>query len=210
MTDENTDADVESGTDPDTQTDTDPDTDRDIPDTDVDDTAVIEDSSAPLTNNKRLRTLVFRVLPALVVLLGAGAGLLRWQDSSHRTIDNARTESVAAAREATMAILSYKADSVEQDLGSARDRLTGSFLNSFTDLINKVVIPGAREKKISVAAKVSAAASVSATTKHAVALVFVDQTVVIGGGAPSGSASSVRVTLDKVDDRWLVSGFDPV
>jgi len=206
MTDENTDAAVESGTD----LDTDPETDRDIPDTDVDDTAVIEDSSAPLTNNKRLRTIAFRVLPALVVLLGAGAGLLLWQDSSHRTIDNARTESVAAARDATVAILSYKADSVEQDLGSARDRLTGSFLDSFTDLINKVVIPGARGKKISVAAKVTAAASVSATTKHAVALVFVDQTVVVGGGAPSGSASSVRVTLDKVDDRWLVSGFDPV
>jgi hypothetical protein len=80
MTDENTDADVESGTD----LDTDAETDRDIPDADVDDTAVIEDSSAPLTNNKRLRTLVFRVLPALVVLLGAGAGLLRWRQSRGR------------------------------------------------------------------------------------------------------------------------------
>lgn len=202
MTDETSDLDAESGIDPDV--------DRVISDTDVDDIAVVADSSTPLMSNKRLRTLAFRVLPALVVLLGAGAGLLRWQDVSHRAIDNARTESVAAARDATAAILSYKADSVEQDLGSARDRLTGSFLDSFTDLINKVVIPGAREKKISAAAKVSAAASVSASTKHAVALVFVNQTIVIGGGAPSGSASSVRVTLDKVDDRWLVSGFDPV
>ena len=117
---------------------------------------------------------------------------------------------MAAARSATEAILSYKADSVEQDLGSARDRLTGSFLASFTDLVNKVVIPGAREKKISAAAKVAAAASVSAVAEHAVALVFVNQTVVVGGGAPSGTASSVRVTLDKVGDRWLVSGFDPV
>ena len=198
MTDENIDPDVESGSDP------------DIPDADSADSAVVADAAAPLTSNKRLRTLAFRVLPALVVLLGAGAGLLRWQDVSHRAIDTARTESVAAARDATEAILSYKVDSVEQDLGAARDRLTGSFLDSFSDLVNKVVIPGAREKKISAAAKVAAAASVSATAKHAVALVFVNQTVVIGGGAPSGSASSVRVTLDKIDDRWLVSGFDPV
>jgi Mce-associated membrane protein len=202
MTDETSDLDAESGIDPDV--------DRVISDTDVDDIAVVADSPTPLMSNKRLRTLAFRVLPALVVLLGAGAGLLRWQDVTHRAIDNARTESVAAARDATAAILSYKADSVEQDLGSARDRLTGSFLDSFTDLINNVVIPGAREKKISAAAKVSAAASVSASAKHAVALVFVNQTIVIGGGAPSGSSSSVRVTLDKVDDRWLVSGFDPV
>jgi len=202
MTAENIDRDVESGTDPGT--------DPDVPDADSADTAVVADSPAPLTSDKRLRTLAFRVLPALVVLLGAGAGLLRWQDVSHRAIDTARTESVAAARDATVAILSYKADSVEQDLGAARDRLTGSFLDSFSDLVNKVVIPGAREKKISAAAKVAAAASVSAAPKHAVALVFVNQTVVIGGSAPSGSASSVRVTLDKVDDRWLVSGFDPV
>lgn len=192
--------------DPDIKTDTDP----DISGADAGEAAVDADSLGPLTNNKRLRTLAFGVLPALVVLLGAGAGLLRWQYVSHRAIDTARTESVAAARSATEAILSYKAGSVEQDLGAARDRLTGSFLDSFTDLVNKVVIPAAREKKISATAKVSAAASVSAAAKHTVALVFVNQTVVIGGGAPSGSASSVRVTLDKVDDRWLVSGFDPV
>jgi Mce-associated membrane protein len=204
MTDENIDPDIKSGTDPDT------DPDIDMPGAGADDTVVGTDSPAPLTSNKRLRALAFGVLPALVVVLSAGAGLLRWQDVSHRAIDTARTESVAAARDATEAILSYKADSVEQDLGAARGRLTGSFLDSFTDLVNKVVIPGAREKKISAAAKVSAAASVSAAAEHAVALLFVNQTVVIGGGAPSGSASSVRVTLDKVDDRWLVSGFDPV
>jgi Mce-associated membrane protein len=202
MTDENIDTDVES--------DTDTGTDPDIPDPESDDTAAVADSPMPVPANKRLRTLAFVVLPALMVLLGAGAGLLRWQDVSNRRIDTARTESVAAARDATEAILSYKADSVEQDLGAARDKLTGSFLDSFTDLVNKIVIPGAREKKISAAAKVAAAGSVSATAEHAVALVFVNQTVVIGGGAPSGSASSVRVTLDKVDDRWLVSGFDPV
>jgi len=204
MTNQNIDPDVASDTETDTETDT------DIPDAGSGDTAVDADSPAPLMSDKRLRTLAFGVLPALVVLLSAGAGLLQWQDVSHRAIDTARTESVAAARDATEAILSYKAASVEQDLGAARGRLTGSFLDSFSDLVDKVVIPGAREKKISAAAKVAAAASVSATAKHAVALVFVNQTIVIGGGAPSGSASSVRVTLDKVDDLWLVSGFDPV
>lgn len=202
MTDENIDPDITA--------DTDSDPDTDISGADAGAAAVDADSLGPLMRNKRLRTLTFGVLPALVLLLGAGAGLLRWQDVSYRAIDTDRTESVAAARSATEAVLSYKTGSVEQDLGAARDRLTGSFLDSFTDLINKVVIPGAREKKISAAAKVSAAASVSAAAKHAVALVFVNQTVVTGGGAPSGSASSVRVTLDKVDDRWLVSGFDPV
>jgi Mce-associated membrane protein len=51
---------------------------------------------------------------------------------------------------------------------------------------------------------------VSATSDHAVVLVFVDQTVTVGRDAPSNTASSVRVTLDKVKGRWLVSGFDPI
>lgn len=170
----------------------------------------VANTPVSLKGDGRMRFFVLRVLPALVLLLGAGAGILQWQDSSHRAVENARVDSVAAARDATVAILSYKADSVEQDLRSATDRLTGTFLDSFTDLINKVVIPGAKEKKITAIAQVSAAASVSATAEHAVALVFVDQTVTIDGGAPSGTASSVRVTLDKADDRWLVSGFDPV
>jgi Mce-associated membrane protein len=57
---------------------------------------------------------------------------------------------------------------------------------------------------------VPAAASVSATGKHAVVLVFVDQTTTIGDDAPSQSTSSVRVSLDKVAGRWLISQFDPV
>ena len=55
-----------------------------------------------------------------------------------------------------------------------------------------------------------AVASVSATPNHAVALVFVNQTVIVGTGAPTATASSVKVTMEKVGDRWLISKFDPV
>jgi Mce-associated membrane protein len=41
-------------------------------------------------------------------------------------------------------------------------------------------------------------------------LVFVNQTVVVGTGAPSSTASSVSVRLDKVGDKWLISEFTPV
>jgi Mce-associated membrane protein len=43
-----------------------------------------------------------------------------------------------------------------------------------------------------------------------VVLVFVNQTVTIGEGAPTDTAPVVRVVLDKVNGRWLVSHFDPV
>ncbi len=156
------------------------------------------------------RVLAFGILPVLALLLGAGAGFLRWEDSSRRDADKARVESVQAARDSTVALLSYKPETVDKDLGSARDRLTGAFLDAYTQLVNTVVIPGAKEKKISAVAQVPAAASVSAKPDHAVVLVFVDQTVVVGSDAPTNTASSVRITMDKVGGRWLISAFDPI
>jgi Mce-associated membrane protein len=165
-------------------------------------------NDAPRRNLSLMLVLV--VLPALIVGLGAVAGYLKWQDGSRREALKAAETSVAVARDTTVAILSYNPDTVERDLNAARERLTGSFLDSYTKLVNEVVIPGAKEKKISAAATVPAAASVSATPSQAVALVFVNQTTTIGEDAPTNTASSVKVTLDRVDGRWLVSGFDPV
>jgi Mce-associated membrane protein len=165
---------------------------------------------APKKQFSFARAVAFGVLPVVALLLAAAAGYLRWEDSSRRDANTARTESVQAAKDSTVALLSYKPDTAEKDLGAARDRLTGSFLDAYTQLINNVVIPGAKEKKISALAAVPAAASVSAKPDHAVVLLFVDQTVVVGTDAPTNTASSVRVTLEKIHDHWLISGFDPI
>ena len=156
------------------------------------------------------RAIVFVVLPALALLLASAAGFLKWQDGSAREAGEARAESVRAATDSTIALLSYKPDTVEKDLDAARSRLTGTFLNAYTSLTHDVVIPGAKQKQISAVATVPAAASTSATGNHAVVLLFVNQTVIIGQDAPTNTASSVRVTLDKVGGRWLISQFDPV
>lgn len=156
------------------------------------------------------RVFAYGVLPAVALVLAMGAGYLKWMDNSVRDSEIARTQSMQAAKDSTIALLSYKADTVEQQLTAARDLLTGDFRDSYTSLTNDVVIPGAKQKQISAVATVPAVASVSADPNHAVVLLFVNQTVVVGQGAPSDSASSVRVTLDKIGDRWLISKFDPV
>lgn len=156
------------------------------------------------------RVLAYGVLPGLAVILAMAAGFLKWQHSSVRDAEVVRMESVQAAKTSTVAMLSYKPDTVEQQLGAARDLLAGEFRDSYTSLTNDVVIPGAKEKQISATATVPAAASVSAEPNHAVVLVFVNQTVVMGDGAPTDTASTVRVGLDKIDGRWLISKFDPV
>jgi Mce-associated membrane protein len=159
---------------------------------------------------KLSRVAAFGVLPVLALLLAAAAVFAKWQDASSRISHAASIESVAAAKESTVALLSYQADSVDKDLGAARDRLTGKFKDAYTQLTRDVVIPGSKKDHITAVATVPAAASVSATAQHAVVLVFVDQTVTVGTEAPSQSSSTVRVTLDKSGNHWLISAFDPV
>jgi Mce-associated membrane protein len=156
------------------------------------------------------RVFAYGILPGLALVLALGAGYFRWSTGSADDLALARAESVQAAREDAVALLSYHADSVDKDLAAARERLTGEFKDAYAELTRQVVVPGAKEKHISSVAKVNAAASVSVTDNHAVALVYVDQTVTIGTGAPTDTQPVVRMTLDKVNGRWLVSRFDPV
>jgi len=197
-------ADAVAGEDFDTEIETDPEAD------DAEQTMAVQpDPSGPGTIDWQ-RIVVFAVLPALAVVLAIGAGFLGWKSYSQRGIEAARVESVAAAREATVVMLSYRADTVERDLMAARDWITGAFLDSYTDLVTNTVIPNAREMDISAQTRVPAAASVSAEARRAVVLVFVDQVITVGSEDPTGTSSSVRVTLEKIDGRWLVSGFEPV
>jgi len=181
-----------------------------------DDAETVDESTEPAEPDKPKRKIqwarvfAFGVLPAIALLLALGAGYLKWMDNSVRNDESARDESLKAAKDSTVALLSYKPDTVEQQLHAARDLLTGDFRDSYTSLTNDVVIPGAKQKQISAVATVPAAASVSANPRHAVVLVFVNQTVIVGQDAPTDTASSVRVTMDKVGDHWLISKFDPV
>lgn len=158
----------------------------------------------------RNQLLALAVLPTAAVGLGATAGVLYWQVVADRETAAAVGDSVQAARSTAARILSYQAATVEQDLSTARDELTGPFLDSYTELVNTAVIPAARQRQISAIAEVVGAASISAAPAHAVVLVFINQTTTAGRDAPTVYPSTVRVTLDKVDGRWLVSGFDPV
>jgi Mce-associated membrane protein len=190
----------------------DPDADEATSDETATEEAATE-ADQPGSRPRRLRiarVVAFGGLPAMALLLAVGAGVLKWQDATVRDSDTARVASVQAAKDSTVVMLSYQPDTVEKDLVAARDKLTGAFRDSYSSLTNDVVIPGAKQRHISAVASVPAAASVSASANDAVVLVFVNQTAIVGNDAPTSTASTVRVTLAKVDGRWLVSQFDPI
>jgi Mce-associated membrane protein len=169
-------------------------------------------AEAPVEGSSRFpwTRLLVAGLPILALILALGVGYLKWLDGTARESRAAAEQSIRAASDSTIAILSYKPETVDRDLKAAADRLAEPFRQQYTQLVNDVVAPGAKQQHITAVATVPAAASVLATGKHAVVLVFVDQTTTIGNDAPTQSTSSVRVSLEKVDGRWLISQFDPV
>jgi Mce-associated membrane protein len=183
--------------------------DADEESADIDDTEEDDAPDQQVIRSSWGRLLVV-ALPALALILALGVGYLKWLDGTARESRAAAEQSIRAASDSTIAILSYKPETVDQELKAAADRLAEPFRQQYTQLVNDVVAPGAKQQHISAVATVPAAASVWATGKQAVVLVFVDQTTTIGADAPTQSTSSVRVSLDKVDGRWLISQFDPV
>ncbi|MEV5837672.1 hypothetical protein [Nocardia sp. NPDC052112] len=124
---------------------------------------------------------------------------------------DARAGVALAAADAATAVLTYHPDTVTDDLARARTHLSGDFATYFGKLGTDVVVPAARQRQMSSTATVTATSVVSADTAHAVALVFVNQvTTATDQQQPTATSSSLRLQLDWIDGRWLVTKLDTV
>jgi len=165
-----------------------------------------------MSNSRRARIVgaaTFGVVPLLAMAFALGSGYLKYMGSSASEAQRASVDSVQAAKDTTVAMLSYSPDTAEKSFTAALDRMVGPFRDSYGSLVHDVVIPGVKEKKVTAVATVPAAASISATGTHAVVLVYVNQAITMGDGAPTQTNSVVQVTLDRSAGQWLISGFDP-
>jgi len=157
------------------------------------------------------------LIPAALVLglLAAGA-LAGWlyfaQFRPDTQTDNAVAQAaVNAARDGTVALLSYKPDTLNQDFAAARSHLTGDFLNYYDQFTKQVVTPAAQTKAVATTAQVVGAAASELHPNSAVVLVFVNQvTTSKERPDPAMASSSVLVSLTKVHGDWLITKFDPI
>jgi Mce-associated membrane protein len=158
-----------------------------------------------------------KVVPVVLVLLFVVSGVLAaWLYlSQYRTDEQtgaaAARAAVDAARDGTVALLSYKPDTLDQDFAAAKSHLTGDFLNYYDQFTQQIVSPAAKEKALTTTAQVVRAAVSEQHSNSAVVLVFVNQaTISKDRPDPAMAASSVLVSLIKVHDKWLITKFDPV
>jgi Mce-associated membrane protein len=153
---------------------------------------------------------------ALVLGLLAAGGLAGWlyfaQYRPDKQTDNAVAQSVVnAARDGTVALLSYKPETLNQDFAAARSHLTGDFLNYYDQFTKEVVTPAAQTKGVTTAAQVVGAAVSELNPDKAMVLVFIDQaTTSKERPDPAMASSSAKVSLAKVHGDWLITKFDPI
>lgn len=153
---------------------------------------------------------------AIAVLLLASAGLASWAYLTQFRPDQETNAAVAAqtiqaASDGTLALLSYAPDTLDKDFANAKTHLTGDFLSYYTQFTRDIVTPAAKQKAVKTSAAVVHAAVSELNPGSATVLVFLNQTTTSKAN-PDGSftASSVKVGLTKVNGSWLISAFDPV
>src|SRR5690606_4689349 len=111
-----------------------------------------------------------------VVAVALAAALLVFQYRPDSRGDAAKNEVLSAATEGTVALLSYSPESLDQDFAAAKSRMTGDFLNYYTQFTEKVIAPAAKEKSVKTSASVVRSAVAEIHPDSAVALLFINQT----------------------------------
>lgn len=152
----------------------------------------------------------------LVVGLSVSGAVTAWLYQSvyqpDRQTDPAAAQgAVKAASDGTVAMLSYRPESLEADFDAARSHLTGDFLEYYNQFTEQIVSPAAKKNAVTTSASVVNAAVSEMHPDRAVVLVFLNQSTTSTEN-PDGSfsTSSVKVGLEKVDGTWRIGSFDPV
>jgi Mce-associated membrane protein len=165
------------------------------------------DGSSPRESGpQRSGTRLLAGLLALTLSALAAFGLVAYRVATDQRIETARDQAVAAARDNAEVILSYDYRHLDDNFAAARATLTGSFAHDYQVTTTKMVRPGAEQYHVVVKAEVAAQSVVSATADQVVVLLFVNQTTTSTRlDGPRVDLNRVRLTLVKVDGRWLVN-----
>lgn len=150
--------------------------------------------------------------PLLLVLMVALAVMITgvwtlYQRAQHaERVAAARTAAVEAARSHAEELLSYDYRTFEDDLAEVEADTTGTFRTDYLRTVQELVVPQAKKYEVVVRARVVAASVMNAEPERAVTLLFVNQAT--QSNRLEGTQidqNRVRMTLEKVDGRWLVS-----
>lgn len=158
-----------------------------------------------------VRIAVASVAGIAIIALIAAVGLLCKDHREDEQIEQTRADATTAARELVVQMFAYDSDTADAKLHDALNRLTGDFKEQYKTVIETAIIPAVKGKQVNVSATVEAAGVTSAGEDDAVVLVYLNQ-LTTGPEFPNNpiTASRLRVSLDRSDGEWLISGLEKI
>lgn len=159
----------------------------------------------------RRRTLLAGVavlaLLALIVCVVVAAFSLR----AREVVEADRTSAEQAARGAVERLLSYDSKNLDPTRAAIDQMAIGSFHDQFATVFDQIVSPNATHQRAKSQAAVRESGVVSADEGRVVVLLFLNQST-SSAQLPADRIDTIqtRVTMTRIDDRWLISALDQV
>jgi Mce-associated membrane protein len=181
------------------------------------DDETIADDATSWIGGKVARRRQLKVAPlVLVLLLLVSGALAAWlyvtqYRPDKQTDATAVRAATTAAQDGMVALLSYKSETLDQDVTAAKSHLTGDFLNDYEKRIREVVAPAVKGRDVVTTAQVIGAAVSELHPDSAVVMLFVNLATVSKDRPDAAlAASCVLVSLTKVHGQWLITKFQPI
>ena len=150
------------------------------------------------------------VLAFVAAGLAIGFGVLQMRDDGLDAA--ARQEAVAPAGQAAEALLSFRYDTLDQELQSERDLMTDSyaeeFLNVFPDQARQLTAKQQATVKSTVLAAAPMECGEECSSDRVDVLVYLNSESSVRGQAPEVNPNRAVMTMSHEGDRWLVDGIE--
>jgi Mce-associated membrane protein len=156
----------------------------------------------------RWRPILLTIL--LIASTGFGAGYyFSVYRSDWQTNDAATHAAIRAASDGAVALLSYSPETLTRDFTNAKSRVTDNYLPYYQQFADQIVGPSAQRGHITTTASVVRAAVSEMQPDSAVVLVFVKQkTASKEKPEPVVTSNSLKITVKKVNNSWLIEKFE--
>jgi Mce-associated membrane protein len=126
-----------------------------------------------------------------------------------QTDATASHQAIKAASDGAVALLSYSPNTLTRDFNDAKSRVTDNYLAYYQQFAERIVGKSAMEGQVTTAATVVRAAASQMHPNSAVVLIFLKlKTTSKDKPDPVVTSNSLKVTLTKVNDRWLIDKFE--
>lgn len=161
-----------------------------------------EPAAAAATRHAVLRWLA---AAALVVSLTGATGYLGWTRYQRYQVDVAATQALDAAQKYAFKLANFDASAIDEHFAGVHEGSTGELHGRHVkhhQHLRQLFV----DNQVTARGHVVEAAVKSASPDKVVVLVLVDQVVTnVASPDPQIDRSRIRMTMDKVDGRWLAS-----